>query len=751
MKRIFFLILLTLFVSFRQIGPSAPTPVYRNPVAPVEQRIADLLGRMTTEEKIRQLDMYWGREVADMHDHEAAAADPEKLRSSIANTGIGSVHDLYPLSAAVANDIQRYAIEKTRLGIPVLFIEEGLHGYSGLGSTSFPIPLALSTAFDTTMVREVGRTIAAETRAHGVDMILGPVLDLARDPRWGRVEETYGEDPFLNARNGVAMVEGLQGSSLSANDAVISEPKHFAVHSVPEAGSNTSPVNMGEREARSAFLYVFEKAVREAKAMGIMAAYSEIDGIPCVDNKWLLTDVLRKEWGFKGFVLSDLGAIKMTLENHHVASDIADAISQALNAGLNMQFYDFGHDDFLKSVQAALRRGQLSVQTLNRAVADVLRVKFMLGLFDHPYTDTTLIAKTFHTEKSQELALRAATEGICLLKNQDGILPIKQQMKSIAVIGPLGGSTYLGGYSNEQSKGISIVEGLKQRADNDSDIRFEKGYDPDSTGTAIRERAVTLAKSSDMVVLVLGEEARIVGEGKDRATLDLGDKQIALAKALRETGKPVAIVLFNGRPLSINWIAENMPAIVEAWFLGEKGGLAIADILLGKANPSGKLPISFPRSVGQLPFYYNYKPTSRHAYVDEANTPLYVFGHGLSYTQFRYSNLKVSPATIPVNGHVQISVRIENTGAVEGTEVAQLYIRDLVSSVTMPERTLKGFARISLKPGESGTVHFTLNPEDLSLWNREMKRVVEPGMFSLMVGSSSRDIRLTDSFRVVAK
>lgn len=712
---------------------------------------------MTVSEKIRQLDMYWGNQVARMtgskggdhtaEGHEAEDWDEVKTKAMLGNEGAGSVHDFYPLSAATANKVQRYAMEKTRLGIPVLFIEEGLHGYSGLGSTSFPIPLQLSSTWDTALVYQVGRAIATETRAHGIDMLLAPVLGLAREPRWGRVEETYGEDPWLNSRIGVSMVRGLQGQGVEHPDAVISEPKHFAVHSIPEAGSNTSPVNIGEREARSDFLYVFEKAVREGGALGMMAAYSEIDGIPCVDNKWLLTDVLRKEWGFKGFVLSDLGAIEMTYKNHHTAASPADALAQTLKAGLDMQFYDWPHAEFMDAMKTALAQGLLTMAQLNRAVGDVLRVKFMLGLFDHPYTDTTLVGKVFHTPAHQELALRAAQEGICLLKNEGHILPISQSVHNLALIGPLATSTYLGGYSNGQGKAISVLDGLRQRAGAALSIRYEPGYS-DSAGVEGLPAALEAVRQSDVAVVVLGEEPAVVGEGKDRAHLELSDRQLQLIKAVMATGKPVVVLLNNGRPLCIDWVAEHVPTIVETWFSGEQGGLAIADVLLGRVNPSGRLPMTFPRSEGQIPFYYNHKPTSLHRYVDEKDTPLFCFGQGLSYTSFRYSGLKVTPAVVRPDGTADVQVTITNTGAVAGAEIAQLYVRDVVSSVTTPGLALKGFSHVVLNPGESKTVHFRLGFDELSLWNREMKRVVEPGVFRLMAGASSADIRLTDSLQV---
>ena len=758
------------------IAKSGPAPLlpYKDPALPVERRVEDLLSRMTVSEKIRQLDMYWGNQVARMtgskggehtvEGHEAEDWDEARTKASLGTEGAGSVHDFYPLSAATANKVQRYAIEKTRLGIPVLFIEEGLHGYSGLGSTSFPIPLQLSGAWDTALVYAVGRAIATETRAHGVDMLLAPVLCLPRDPRWGRVEETYGEDTYLDARNGVAMVKGLQGRGVSYPDAVISEPKHFAVHGIPEAGSNTAPVNIGEREARSAFLYVFEKAVREGGALGMMAAYSELDGIPCVDNKWLLTDVLRKEWGFKGFVLSDLGAIKMSYENHHTAASPADALAQTLKAGLDMQFYDWPHAEFMQAMKTALAQGLLTTTQLDRAVGDVLRVKFMLGLFDHPYTDTSLVGRVFHTPEHQALALKAAQESICLLKNDGHILPLTDAVHSVALIGPLATSTYLGGYSNGEGKAVSILDGLKQRAGSAFTIRYEPGYadaqhgkehgaddhgdQPVAGSDSLRASALDAVQHADIAIVCLGEEPAIVGEGKDRAHLELSDRQMQLVKAVVATGKPVVVLLNNGRPLCIDWVAGHVPAIVETWFSGEQSGLAIADILLGRVNPSGRLPMTFPRAEGQIPFYYNHKPTSLHRYVDEKDTPLFPFGHGLSYTNFQYSGLKITPTAIRPGGAADVQVTITNAGSAAGAEIAQLYVTDLVSSVTTPGIALKGFSRVMLEPGESRTVHFRLGPDELALWNREMKRVVEPGEFKIMAGSSSADIRLTDSLLV---
>ena len=742
MKRNYGYRLLILFLLFSCKGPDGNVKYpYQNSTLPIEKRVDDLLTRMTTDEKIAQLDMYHGTEVANMNGHDATSYAEEKVSAMLTTTSIGSIHDLYPLTPEITNKIQKYAIEKTRLGIPVLFIEEGLHGYCGKDGTTFPVPLQLAGAWDTTLVRQVGHVIATESRAHGIDMVLGPVLGLSRDPRWGRTEETYGEDPYLTALNGVAMVKGMQGKSLDQPDAVLAEPKHFAVHSIPEGGSNIAPVFVGEREARSFFLFPFKKVVQEGGAKAIMAAYHELNGIPCVDNKWLLKTVLRDEWGFKGFVLSDLGAIRMTIDSHKTAKDTTDAVAQTINAGLDMQFYDFTHKGFRQAVTEALAKNTLSKKELNRAVGDILRVKFMLGLFDHPYVDTTLNAKVFHSDINQNLALRAAQESIVLLKNEKMVLPLKTKKLKIAVLGQLAESTYMGDYTNPDKKGISVLDGLKQRAGKLQSIRFEEGYIAGKDGSGLRQKAVSLVQKSDVAVVVVGEDVKDDGEGKDRSQLCLAKNQMDLLKAVYATGKPVVAVLFNGRPLTINWLNEHIPAIVESWYSGEKGGLAIADVLLGNVNPSGKLAVTFPRSVGQIPFYYDHKPSSKHNYIDSKSTPLYAFGHGLSYTSFKYSNLRVAPASISPEGIATVKVAIENTGKAEGTEVVQLYVRDEVSSVTTPVEALKGFQRVHLQPGEKKEVSFKLGTEALSLWNREMKQVVEPGKFRIMVGSASDDIR----------
>jgi len=748
-KNFYFLLILTAFLFSCGENKNSQHP-YQNEKVPIDKRVEDLLGRMTVEEKIKQLDMYWGIEVADMTGHDASSYSEEKVMAALGNTSIGSVHDLYPLKVEIANQIQRYAVERTRLGIPVMFIEEGLHGYCGKESTTFPIPLQLACAWDTTLVRKIGEVIATESRAHGVHMILAPVLDLARDARWGRVEETYGEDPYLVAANAVAIVKGMQGEDLALSNTVIAEPKHFAVHSIPEAGSNIAPVWIGERESRSSYMYPFEKAVKEGKAKGIMAAYHELDGIPCVFNKWLLTDVLRKEWGFDGFVLSDLGAIRMTVNSHKAARDTTDALVQTLKAGMNMQFYDFQHDTLMEAMNKALLSGQLTEKELDNAVRDILRVKFLLGLFDNPYIDPILPSKVFHTKENQALALEAAHKSIVLLKNENEILPIPSGSR-IAVIGELAESRFPGGYSNPDKEGISILEGFQQRVTVGQTLSYEKGYTFEGSGDGLLSKAVDLARRSDIVVAVVGENVKVVGEGKDRSAIDLEEQQLNVLKALQNTGKPVVAVLFNGRPLTINWMNENIPAIVESWFSGEKGGIAIADILLGHVNPSGKLAVTFPRSVGQIPFYYNHKPSSKHIYVDIEDTPLYAFGHGLSYTTFEYTHINITPERITPDGTTTVKVTVKNTGKRPGTEIVQLYVRDEISTVTTPVKALKAFQRITLQPGESKDITFELGPEALSLWNRNMQREVEPGEFTIMAGGSSDRIALQQTLIIMEK
>ena len=717
------------------------TPPYKNPNLSVGARVADLLGRMTTEEKARQLDMYLGSEdlldktknpTVDNHTHAKTnlVFDPQFAAKSVGNLGVGSIHDLYP-RAKLSNRVQEWVIQSNRLGIPALFIEEGLHGYMDFGETVFPQSINLATTWNPELAQRTGAAIAAQARANGVAMILGPVLDVARDPRWGRVEEDFGEDPYLTGRLGLAYVEGMQGDSLATDHTVIAEPKHFAGHGSPEGGLNMSPVHAGEREVRSIMLKSFEPAIREGKAMGVMAAYHDIDGVPCTGNPWLLNKVLRDEWGFQGFVLSDLGAIKRLYDTHHVADSPTSAILLALNSGLDMQFYDFDHPTFQNAILSGIKNGQLSETVLNQAVARVLRLKFMLGLFEHPFVDENLDACVRHSQAHNDLALESARESMCLLKNEGNLLPLKKNLKRIAVIGPNVNTTRIGDYTEaaHESSEQGMLNQIKQLVSTNSEVSFSDGEDI--------QQAVELAKKSDVVILGLGEWQKISGEGFDRSDLNLPGKQEELLEAIVGTGKPVVLVLQNGRPLTISWAAKHLPAILEAWYPGEFGGRAIAETLFGDNNPAGRLPITFPRSVGQLPIFYNHFPSKKDSYIEGDSSPLFVFGRGLSYTSFKYADLNVTAPSTPGNDDVLVSCKLTNTGNREGDEVAQLYIHQETASVATPVKSLKGFSRVHLKSGESKTITFHLKQSDLAVWGITREWRIEPGEYAVTVGGDS--------------
>lgn len=719
------------------------TPPYKQANLPIEERVQDLIGRMTLEEKARQLDMYRGapdlvdKVVDETHAASDAAFQEEKAEKLWGDLGVGSIHDLYP-SAVLANEIQQWVIHHSRLGIPALFIEEGLHGYSD--GTVFPAPINLAATWNPELARNTAAAIASEARAAGVGMILAPVLDLAREPRWGRVEEDFGEDPYLTGQLGLAYVQGAQGDSLNSDHSVVAEPKHFAGHGSPESGLNTSPVHMGERELRTIMLKGFEPAIRDGHAMGVMAAYHEIDGVPVIADSFLMSQVLRNEWGFQGFVLSDLGAIRRLWKDHRVAPTPKDAIVKALTAGVDMQFYDFDHEIFQRSIVEAIKDHTLSMDALDRAVSSVLRVKFALGLFDRPMTDVTLTGKVKRSPEHLDISLQSARQSMTLLKNKNELLPLPKTIKHLAVIGPNGNIARYGDYEDEKNgKRISILEGLRNLLPH-AQIDFDDGKDIPT--------AVTKAKSAEVVVLALGEWHGVSGEGFDRQSLDLPENQEELMEAVAATGKPIVLVLQNGRPLTISWAAEHIPAILEAWYPGEFGGQAIAESLFGENNPGGKLTVSFPRSVGQLPDYYNFDPSKSSKYVDGTRKPLFPFGFGLSYTTFRYDGLSVSPQQLGSTGDVNVSVRVTNTGKREGDEVVQLYLRHDYSSVEVPDRELKGFKRIHLRPSESQIVTFHLKRSELAVWNSEHRWDVEPGDYTVMVGGSS-EASLNAKFTIV--
>ncbi|MGC2637061.1 MAG: glycoside hydrolase family 3 N-terminal domain-containing protein [Acidobacteriaceae bacterium] len=709
------------------------SPPYRQAGAPVEERIDDLMRRMTVAEKARQLDMYSGakdlmsRRLDETHAAPDAVLLPEKAQQLWGDLGVGSIHDLYP-TPEQANAIQKWVMAHDRLGIPALFIEEGLHGYNN--GTVFPAPMGLAATWDPEMARQTAASIAAEARSSGVDMILAPVLDLARDPRWGRVEEDFGEDPYLTGQMGLAYVRGAQGESLASDHTVVAEPKHFAGHGSPEGGTNTSPVHMGERELRTIMLPPFAEAIREGHAMAVMAAYHEIDGIPITDDPFLLKTILRQEWGFRGFVLSDLGAIERLYSAHHVAATPQEAACMAIGAGVDMQFYDFDHAVFQHALADCVRSHTLPVEDLDRAVRSVLRVKFELGLFDHPYVDADLKAKVYRSPRHLALTLESARESMTLLKNDGRLLPLAKSTKRIAVIGPNGDVARYGDYEDEKNgERISILQGIRELLP-----AATVTFDPGSNIPA----AVKTAAGADVAILALGERQGISGEGFDRSCLDLPGNQEQLLEAVAGAGKPVVLVLENGRPLTIDWAEQHVPAILEAWYPGEFGGKAVAETLFGDNNPGGKLTITFPRSAGQLPDFYNADPSRVWKYVDSAGTPLFPFGFGLSYTTFRYGRLAVQTPAPGSHGAIRVTVDVTNTGGLAGDEVAQLYVRENVSSVETPERSLKGFSRIHLQPGETRTVTFDVPQSELAVWNAERKWAVEAGRYTVWAGGSSR-------------
>jgi beta-glucosidase len=717
--------------------------LYKRANAPIEARVHDLLQRMTVEEKARQLDMYAG--VPDLIDKSIDAthvAKDGKFRTDqaeklIGSLGAGSIHDLYG-SAALNNEIQTWVIEHSRLGIPVLFAEEGLHGFNT--GTIFPAQINLAATWNSQLARQTSEVIASEARSTGIGMLFCPVLDLARDPRWGRIEEDFGEDPDLTGQMGLEYVKGMQGTSLATDHTLVAEPKHFAGHGSPESGTNMSPVHVGERELRTILLKSFEPAIRQGNAMGVMAAYHEIDGIPVTADPFLLKTILRKEWGFQGFVLSDLGAIKRLYDVHHVAASPKAAVVLAINSGVDMQFYDFDHATFQNAIIAGTKDGTLSPIALDRAVSSVLRVKFALGLFDHPMSDTALFARVNRAQAHLDASLQSARQSMTLLKNDNHLLPISKEMKSIAVIGPNANVSRYGDYAPAETQGehISLLSGLKNALPQ-AEITFDEGSDIAA--------AVAKAKAADIVVLGLGENFGISGEGYDRSSLDLPGNQQALLEAIVAANKSTVLVLENGRPLTIGWAKDHVPAILEAWYPGEFGGRAIAETLIGENNPAGRLTITFPRNVGQLPDFYNFDPSKNHKYVDDDGQPLFPFGFGLSYTTFRYDslNIKVSPG----NKDLLVTVNVTNTGTVDGDEVPQLYLREDVSSVETPDKSLKGFTRIHLRPGENRPVSFHVPLDQLTVWNTEGKWAIEPGMYTVWVGGSSL-ANLTEKFELSA-
>jgi len=766
--------------SFVSLLRAQEKPAYLDATQPVDARIADLLPRMTLEEKVAQLGGTW-QNPEQVPDRKLMFVGPNReflpdLAAPVLKYGLGQMtrpsENRGPREMAeFTNTVQKWIKEHTRLGIPVMFHEECLHGHAAPKGTSYPQAIALASTWDPALVHEVFTNVAQEVRARGAQQCLMPVLDLARDPRWGRTEETYGEDPYLVSQIGKAAITGLQGDFLPIDKShVISTAKHFAVHGQPEAGTNVAPGNYSERVIREYFLRPFEVAVRQAHVQAVMPSYNEIDGIPSHSNKHLLTDILRGEWGFQGVIVSDYFAMNELIKVHHIVATKDEAGIMALNAGVDIEL---PAADTLSNLVQEVKDGKISESTIDRAVAHVLRSKFITGLFDDPYADPSLAEKVTNSPEHQQLALRAAREAIILIKNENNLLPLdRTRYKHIAVIGPNAADLHLGGYSNKPGRGVSVLQGIRDKVGSSSEVLYSEGCkitesDPDWDADKVVigdpalnakriQAAVAVAKKADAVILVLGEneqtsrEAWAANHPGDRDSLDLLGNQDDLVKAILPLGKPVIVFLLHGRPNSINYIAQNVPAILDGWYLGQEGGTAVADVIFGDANPGGKLPITVPRNVGQLPDYYYQKPSAKREYLGTTVEPLFPFGWGLSYTTFKFSNLHLSQDTIGPEGSVKVSVDVSNTGSKPGDEVVQLYIRDEVSSVTRPVKELRGFRRVALKPGETQTVELPLGFDELSFLNREMKRVVEPGVFDIMIGGNSVDLIKT-KLNVVAK
>lgn len=744
--------------------------VYKNPKATVESRVEDLLGRMTLEEKVAQMNM-----------NAMSAYKQLPHGAGVVESPFVSVFEIARLSA----ETKRYAREHTRLGIPPIQIGECLHGQLAMGATVFPQAIAQGSTWNPALIERMAAAIAGEASASGVDQALSPLFDLARDPRYGRTEECYGEDPYLVAAMGRAFVEGMQGKTSYtrakgiAPGKLMCTAKHFAGYSVPTNGVNLGPASLGEREMRALHLYPFEVAVKDANVCSVMPAYNEVDGIPAHSNRWLLADVLRGEWKFPGYVFTDYGGLSQLHTFHKVAKDAAEAARMGIEAGVDLEA---ARPDAYAHLVELVKQGVISKKQIDTAVRRILRAKFMAGLFEKPYADTATVRRAVHTEANVRLAREVAEESIVLLKNNGALLPLDaSKLKSVAVIGPNADQVQYGDYSytRDNKSGVTILSALRHKLGSGVKVNYAKGCDITGHRRDGIAQAVAAAQKSDVAVVVLGETSVILsglgwgvglgdnepkdpfvtGEGYDVTDLNPMGVQRELLQAVCATGKPVVLVLVQGRPWSIDWEKDNVPAILEAWFPGEQGGNAVADILLGRVNPSGRLNCSFPQSVGHLPMTYDYKPSAHginrepgtpdkpgRDYVFSSPSPLFAFGHGLSYTTFNYTDLTINAK--PDGSRVEVGVTVTNTGNREGKDVVQLYINDVVSSVTTPVKVLRGFEKISLRPGEKRRVTFMLGNRDLSLWNREMKRVVEPGEFKVMIGHSAEDIVLSKSFMV---
>jgi beta-glucosidase len=728
-SRLLFFLLLAVFSFFLFVTPASHSQRPRD----VEQRVNALLAQMTLEEKLGQLQQLDGEGNGNFR--------PEHL-DLIRKGLLGST--LNVRGAQRTNQVQRVAVNESRLKIPVLFGFDVIHGYR----TIFPIPLAEASSWDPALAERSASVAAQETNNAGVRWTFAPMLDIARDPRWGRVTEGAGEDPFLGAAFARARVRGFQGDDYSATDKVLACAKHWVAYGAAEGGRDYNTTDLSENTLREIYFPPFKAAV-DAGVGTLMSSFNAINGVPASSNPFTLTKVLRQEWKFDGFIVSDYTSVR-ELINHGVAGNEEEAAALALNAGIDMEMVSRSFNQFGPEL---VKQNKVTTARIDEAVRRILRIKFRLGLFDKPYTDEARETGSLLRPESIRLAREAAGRSMVLLKNDRDALPLSKNIGSIAVIGPLADDRRapLGWWAGDgkPEDTVTPLAGIKEKVSAQTKVTYGKGCEVTGDSTAGFKEAVDLAKASDVAVVFVGEIADMIGEGASRASLDLPGRQMELVQAIHGTGKPTIVVLVNGRPLSIGWIVDNAPAILESWMGGTQSGNAIADILFGDVNPGAKLPVSFPRSVGQIPIYYNHMNTGRppdpsnrynSKYSDLPSTPLFPFGYGLSYTTFKISNLQLSAPRININGKLTVTVEVENTGRRAGDEVVQLYIRDPVASMTRPVKELKGFQRVSLQPGEKKRVEFVLGPEHLGFWNREMRYVVEPGEFRVMVGSNSVDV-----------
>ena len=756
--------------------------IFEDPQKPVEERINDLLSQMTIEEKTCQMvTLYgYGRVLKDEMPTpdwknklwKDGLANIDEELNSVAYHASAQTQYSYPYSkhAEAINTIQRWFVENTRLGIPVDFTNEGIRGLCHDRATSFPADIGVGSSWDKTLAHQIGTIIGSEAKVLGYTNIYAPILDPARDPRWGRIVESYSEDPFLVAQMGIQVSSGIQ------QQGVASTLKHYAVYSVPKGGrdgdARTDP-HVALREMYNVYLYPFQHVIEAVHPKGVMSSYNDYDGVPISASYLFLTELLRQKFGFNGYVVSDSDAVKFIFSKHHVAKDYKDAVRESVDAGLNVRTTFTQPDVFVNPLRELVKDGEIAESTLNSRVGDVLRVKFELGMFDHPYVENTKDAdKIVHSPEHVEISKKASRESLVLLKNDNNILPLdKSKFKSILVTGPNADAIEqsISRYGPSNINVVSVLAGIKKKVSPEVKVDFAPGchITPDNwpemeliytppTGEEknMIDEAVSKAKESDLAVVVLGDDRNTVGESFSRTSLQLPGYQEDLLEAIYATGTPVVLVLINGRPMTINWADKYIPAILEAWFPGEYGGDAVADALFGDYNPGGKLTVTFPKTVGQVPLNFPFKPGSQAGQGRNHSRivgPLYPFGFGLSYTTFEYSGLKITPEKQHPAGNIQVSCDIKNTGKMAGDEIVQLYFHDEVSSVTVYEQQLRGFERVHLDPGETKTITFELTPDDLSLLDQNMNRVVEPGIFEVMVGSSSTDIRLKGDFEMLAE